>query len=174
MQPTIAELQTAKYLGAGYTANGILGGAYTIKLSCVPGPCSPTSDIATVIYMANPIYKQGTNTPDEGAAAEIVQQIGADGGVSRSSATDHFYGPGGVDWGAGVNPVNKAAVVAIRGGYGSSGWGQFLRLDGSTPMTGALDMGTNNIGNAGTVNATKVVTATGQWRADRIELLLRR
>lgn len=161
MQPTIAELKAAKFLSAGFSANGVLGGAYNIRLSCVPTPCVATSDIATVIYMSTPIYRQGTTKPDESAAVEVVLQIGADGALSKAAAPDHFYGPGGVDWGAGANPVNKAAVVAVRGGYGSSVWGQFLRLDGSTPMTGALNMNGNNVTAAATVNATKVVTATG-------------
>lgn len=160
-KPTIAELQAAKYLGPGFTANGILGGAYNITLSCLPAACSATSDIATVVYMTNPIYKSGTTSVDEDGASEVVQKIGADGAYSHSTANDHFVGFGGVDWGAATNPTNKTAVVAIRGGYGSSGWGQFLRLDGSTPMAGTLDMGSNNIGNTATVSATNVVTAAG-------------
>ena len=55
-----------------------------------------------------------------------------------------------------VAGVAQPGILAIRGGYGSSGWAQFLRRDGSLPMTGALNMGNQNINAAATVNSAAI------------------
>lgn len=62
-----------------------------------------------------------------------------------------------------ANPVLNAGVpvagiLGVRAGYGSSGWAQLLRRDGSLPMTGALNMGAQNINNTNAVNATTLAT----------------
>jgi hypothetical protein len=63
--------------------------------------------------------------------------------------------------------------VFARIGNGSMAYGQFLRRDGTLPMTGALDMGGNNINNANNVTANNVTSnniSTPNAGCKRVEL----
>ena len=137
LHPTIAELRTAKKLPSGFPDKGIFGGNFQVEIALFPPACVPPNcDVTTKVYGSQPVFKRGTSNVDESGAAIVARELGADGANSKSTSSDRFFGRNGSDWGAASNPSGLAGVVAVRGGYGSAGWGQFLRADGSTPQTG--------------------------------------
>src|SRR5699024_3330087 len=95
---------------------------------------------------------------------------GADSGTTRfqSDRIDGYNGTWTDDTYSNNAPDFPKALglLAYRVGYGTSGWSEFLRRDGSKPMTGDLDMGGHNIDNThditadGTITAASFVTAT--------------
>lgn len=162
--PTMAELEAINVVPAGYSTTSAYGTPYVVSLAKTPAGCvAPACDIAGMVYINGAITDPSTGRPltlDDGAAA-----IGGDGGYSDLPAPGTISGPDG-GW-TQPNPLgNVAGVLAMRVGYGSSGWSAYVRRDGSLPMEGHLNFkGTDgtlhNIDNAATVNAQNVVTAAG-------------
>ncbi|HDR9068285.1 TPA: shufflon system plasmid conjugative transfer pilus tip adhesin PilV [Burkholderia vietnamiensis] len=162
--PTMAELKAINVIPAGFSTTSAYGFPYQVSLSKVPAGCiAPACDIAGNVYIGGAITDPSTGKPltlADGAAA-----IGGDGGYSDTITPGTLTGMNG-SW-TDTNPVgNVAGVLAMRVGYGSSGWSAFVRRDGSLPMEGDLNFqgttGTlHNIANAATVNAQKVVTPGG-------------
>lgn len=162
--PTMAELEAINVVPAGYSTTSAYGTPYVISLTKTPAGCvAPSCDIAGLVYIAGAITDPSTGHPltlDDGAAA-----VGGDGGYSDLAAPGSISGPDG-EWSQ-PNPMGSVAgVLAMRVGYGSSGWSAYVRRDGSLPMEGDLNFkgttGTrHNIDNAATVNAQTVVAAAG-------------
>ncbi len=162
--PTMAELEAINVVPVGYSTTSTYGTPYVISLAKTPAGCAaPNCDIAGMVYIDGAITDPSTGRPltlDDGAAA-----IGGDGGYSDLMTPGTISGPDG-GW-TQPNPLgNVAGVLAMRVGYGSSGWSAYVRRDGSLPMEGDLNFkgttGTlHNIANAATVNAQKVVTPAG-------------
>jgi hypothetical protein len=162
--PTMTELEAINVVPAGYSTTSAYGMPYVISLSKTPDDCvAPNCDIAGMVYIAGAITDPSTGSAlplDDGAVA-----IGGDGGYSDLVTPATISGPDG-GW-TQPNPMgNLASVLAMRVGYGSSGWSAYVRRDGSLPMEGHLNFkGTDgtlhNIDNAATVNAQNVVTEAG-------------
>lgn len=94
-------------------------------------------------------------TPRYDLLGVAMQEAGADSGMTRSVA-NRMEGLNGA-WneanyttpqvpGAWPN-VDTLGLLGYRVGYGTSGYAAYLRLDGSSAMTGPLDMGNNGIAN---------------------------
>lgn len=162
--PTMAELEAINVVPAGYSTTSAYGTPYVVSLAKAPTGCvAPACDIAGMVYINGAITDPSTGRPltlDDSAAA-----IGGDGGYSDLLTPGTIAGPDG-GWSL-PNPMgNVAGILAMRVGYGSSGWSAYVRRDGSLPMEGDLNFkgttGTlHNIANAATVNAQKVVTPSG-------------
>lgn len=56
-------------------------------------------------------------------------------------------------------PAGQLGQLAYRVGYGTSGFAAYVRLDGTVPMSGSLNLGGNNIVNANNIQATGDVNA---------------
>jgi type II secretory pathway pseudopilin PulG len=97
-------------------------------------------------------YNNGGATPRYDLLGTAMQEAGADSGMTRSVAT-RIEGYNGAWLDSGF-PVNTLGLLAYRGGYASSGFSAYLRLDGSTPMTGDLNMNAHNITGAATLEST--------------------
>lgn len=103
---------------------------------------------------------------------QAMQEAGADSGMTRSLA-NRLEGLNGTwadqGWpaftdnltGAATNHagVNELGLLGYRVGYGSSGFAAFVRLDGTVPMTGNLDMGGNSIVDVQDIDASGTVSA---------------
>jgi prepilin-type N-terminal cleavage/methylation domain-containing protein len=159
MSPTVAELRTLGILDAGFSANNLYGGGYTTALTLVPAACAPPNcNISSLVYLTTQIIDPNTGRVD-GPRLGVAQGVaGGDAAYSLPATPAVFTGSGG-GWTA-VNPLNTAGILAMRNGTGSSAWAQFLRRDGSLPMTGNLDMGGQAINNAATI-ALNTVVANG-------------
>ncbi|MHA6828260.1 hypothetical protein ACQUJV_18810 [Ralstonia pseudosolanacearum] len=162
--PTMTELQAINVVPAGSSTTAVNGAPYVVKLAKTPAGCvAPNCDINGLVYIAGAMTDPSTGAPlvlEDGAAA-----IGGDGGYSDTVTPGTITGVNGA-WSL-TNPLgNAAGVLAMRVGYGSSGWSAFVRRDGSLPMEGDLNFrGTNgtlhNIDNAATINAQKAVLPAG-------------
>ncbi|WP_247308902.1 shufflon system plasmid conjugative transfer pilus tip adhesin PilV [Ralstonia pseudosolanacearum] len=162
--PTMAELQAINVVPAGYATTSAYGTPYVVSLAKTPSGCvAPNCDINGMVYIAGAITDPSTGAPltlEDGAAA-----IGGDGGFSDTITPSAITGLN-AQW-TQPNPLgNTAGILAMRVGYGSSGWAAYVRRDGSLPMEGDLNFrGTNgtqhNIDNAATVNAQKAVLPAG-------------
>ena len=156
--PTIAELKTAQIvLPANFSATNVYGGGYTITISRSPSGCTPPAcDITSLTNLTGPITNPMTGRPDGSSLGTAAALLGADGGFSTLAVPGSITGGGGA-WTV-PNPAGSVAgILGMRAGYGSSGWAQFLRRDGQLPMTGALNMGNQNVNNANTLNSSSIV-----------------
>ncbi|WP_157721074.1 hypothetical protein [Burkholderia ubonensis] len=162
--PTMAELQAINVLPAGLATTSAYGTPYVVSLAKIPAACvAPNCDVGGVVYIAGAITDPSTGNPmplGDGAGS-----IGGDGGYSDLASPGTITGMNG-GWSL-ANPMGGVAgVLAMRVGYGSSGWSAYVRRDGSLPMEGDLNfLGTtgarHNIANAQTVNAQQLVTPAG-------------
>lgn len=162
--PTMAELQAINVIPAGFSTTSAYGFPYQVLLAKVPAGCvAPACDIAGNVYIGGAITDPSTGKPltlAVGAAA-----IGGDGGYSDTVTPGTLTGMNG-SW-TDTNPVGTVAgVLAMRVGYGSSGWSAFVRRDGSLPMEGDL----NFQGTTGTlhniVNGNKISSQSLQTLQD--------
>lgn len=91
---------------------------------------------------------------------KAIQTAGIDSGMTQSATV--VSGSGG-QWTENQNSyagINAAGLLAYRVGYGSVEYSVYLRRDGTLPMTGALNIGSNDINNIGDITAAGTATAT--------------
>lgn len=156
--PTIPELIAGGLLTNNFSKDNFYGSAYAIKVSTVPAGCiAPNCDIESLVYLTGPAKDYRNNLIDGPTLGAAATRIGSNGGFSDATTPGTIKGIGS-GWSV-PNPVGVAGILAVRGGYGSSGWAQFLRRDGTLPMTGSLNMDTNDINAAKTVNSESIHNA---------------
>ena len=149
MAPTMAELTATGFVTLG--TNNYYGGTYVTSIRLVPLGCvAAACDIEGIIATTTRITHNGVGVSEK-LAGYAAREIGPDGGYSTSLAAGNISGLNG-NW---VFPNPNGAVsgiLAARTSYGSSSLSYFLPRDGSLPMTGDLDMGTNNIVNGNDIS----------------------
>lgn len=91
------------------------------------------------IVFTNTPYTTGGATPRYDLLGQAMNQAGADSGMTQTSA-NLVSGLNGA-WNDSWPFINQLGLLAYRVGYGTSGYAAYLRLDGSTAMTGDLLMG---------------------------------
>jgi type II secretory pathway pseudopilin PulG len=90
-------------------------------------------------------------------AGEALKTIGPDGAMTfQSSTTLSGYQGSWTETNANYPSINSLGQIAVRSGAGASAFSQFLRRDGTLPMTGALNMGNQDI-----TSANDISTSTG-------------
>lgn len=169
LQPTVAELATLGFLSAGYGSTTMFGGGYNIVLTLTPAACTlPNCNIAGYVNTTQPILVDAVVSAK--AIGKALGEIGPDGGAAQIAGATINGMNGG--WSM-VNPVagQPRGIMAVRLGAGSLAFAQFLRRDGSLPMTGNLDMGGQNVTNAALMAFSATQTAgnactTGQVGRD--------
>ncbi|CCD28939.1 putative PilV-like protein [Candidatus Glomeribacter gigasporarum BEG34] len=160
--PTIAELQATGDLDQGFQPVSLLNGLpYVVALSRTPAGCTPPAcDISGLVYIRGAITDPSTGAPQP--LGDALASLGGDGAYSDTLTPDRLSGPN--DAWATRNPLgNVASVLAMRVGYGTSGFSQFVRRDGALPMEGDLnfqgtDGARHNITHVQAVNANTVTT----------------
>ncbi len=173
--PTIAELQAIGDVDQHFQATSLLGGLpYAATISRVPEGCRPPAcNISGLVYINGAITDPATGHAQP--LGEALEKLGGDGAYSDSLTPGTLYGPN-AGWSA-PNPIGKVpSVLAMRIGYGTSGFAQFVRRDGSMPMEGDLNFkgqdGTrhnlNNVlaVNAASANFTSDVYVQGETQVD--------
>jgi hypothetical protein len=101
----------------------------------------------------------GTGVVKYDLAGEALRAIGPDGAYTfQSTTTLSGYQGAWTESNANYPSINALGQVAVRSGSGTSMFSQFLRRDGTLPMTGALDMGGNDINNANNILANSIGT----------------
>lgn len=94
---------------------------------------------------------------------QAMMEAGADSGMTKRSSTiaDGYNGT----WAeSGYQSLDKLGLLVFRAGYSSNAYAAYLRRDGTTPMTGSLDMDGHDILNVKDMAATGTVEA-GNLRA---------
>lgn len=79
---------------------------------------------------------------------KAMQAAGVDSGITKTTTTVSGYSGSWSEQSSDFSNINKMGLLGYRVGYDSAMYSVYLRRDGSLPMTGDLDMGTNNIKNA--------------------------
>jgi type II secretory pathway pseudopilin PulG len=140
----------------GMLANSTPAGTYGIRISTTMVGGVPSG----LVWITAPfINNQGG--VDQSLAGAAMLAAGGDAGMSTIANPAMIVGADG--WTA-TNPAagSPAGILAMRNGAGS---GAYVRLDGSTPMLGSLNLNGNSLLGANTVNAATVnatnVTASG-------------
>jgi prepilin-type N-terminal cleavage/methylation domain-containing protein len=141
MAPTMAELRAAGILPVGVPDQATTGANYVIRITKTPAGCTPPAcDLATIVYLDQPVMNVRTGTPDLPKVGAAVNRIGANGGFSSVNTANVIDGANGA-WSI-PNPIGaQAGVLAVRGGYGASGMDQFLRADGGKAITKVANIG---------------------------------
>jgi len=156
--PTIAELRAlAVGLPTTFSSNSLFGPGYAVSIFNSPTGCTPPAcDVMGMVYINGAINNPSTGIVESAGLGAAIAKIGGDGAYSDSSVPGTLYGYGG-QWTA-ANPVGAVAgVLAVRTGYGSGGFAQFTRRDGSMLPTADWNFGGYSIKNAGTIQLTTVV-----------------
>lgn len=89
---------------------------------------------------------------------QAMQTAGIDSGVTNNS-TSKVSGYNG-SWNQNntlYSNINKSGQLAYQVGYGSYSYSIYLRRDGTLPMTGSLNMGTNDIVSAKNITASATI-----------------
>jgi type II secretory pathway pseudopilin PulG len=138
---------TTELFHLGLLANAPLSTLYATKISSTLVNGSPSG----MAWLVAPFTK-ANGQPDQALAGLAMTAAGGDAAMSTVANPTVVMGADG--WSA-ANPATgtPAALLVMRNGAGSNA---FVRLDGSTPMQGSLNVGGFNVTNAGTVSAATV------------------
>lgn len=154
-------------LPTSFSGRNAYGAEYDIYIRIVG--TSPNWIVEGLAVTDQPYTTGGGNRYD--LLGQAMQEAGADAGMTRTLANtmeglngtwrDNTW-PSVTHDGVTYPGVNQLGLLGYRAGYGSSGYAAYLRLDGTTPMTGSLDMSSHDIENVGTLEAeSAVLNASG-------------
>ena len=143
--PTVSELVAIGMYGTGFNPIDLPGGMMETVIEKVPAGCvTEQCNVAWTTYAPKP-FVRANGEPDESAAGRAVHAIGPFAGYSPMSNPGFFKGYND-SWGSSVvNPTGQPAIVAVRGGYGTSMMAKFLRIDGGNEMAADFRGGGHNI-----------------------------
>ena len=154
LAPTVTELKTTGYLAQNVKTTNLAGTNWLTQINLTPAGCvAPACDLNAIVYSDKGFFNLSTNKPDWMLASRVAGKVGGEGATSLYSNTTVISGEGGT-WTT-PNPVaaaNAAAVVAMRTGYGSQGFSQFVRNGDMRNITLNGNLGVNG---ASGVSATK-------------------
>lgn len=188
LAPTLTDLSSLGFLPATavnavvYNGQSIQFGV-AMRINTQSGCTIPTCSLLFQVTTSAPLLIPDRNTVDvrrATLAADTASPGNAGVSLPGSMGGDPsvFVANGGAVIGANASGV--AGLVSISNGYDSQGFFEFLRRDGSLPMTGSLNMqdsaGTkHNITNANDIDAVdmtaseaitgKTVSSTGRLKA---------
>ncbi|WP_109514228.1 shufflon system plasmid conjugative transfer pilus tip adhesin PilV [Pseudomonas ovata] len=188
LNPTAADLNALGFLPAT-AINPVIYNGQSIQYNVImqvntQSGCSiPTCSLVFRVITSAPLRLPDSTTPDTRRATLAANSASpGNAGVSLPAAMggdpNVFVASGGTVIGS--NPTGVAGLVAMTNGYDSQGFFEFLRRDGSLPMTGTLNLqdasGTkHDIANANDIDAVNVtassavngetVTSTGRLKS---------
>ncbi|WP_117144105.1 hypothetical protein [Pseudomonas coronafaciens] len=140
-----------------------------MRINTESGCTIPTCSLLFQVTTSSPLLIPNGNTVDiRRATIAATAASPGNAGVSMPSSMGGnpsvFVGNGGTV--TGTNAGGVAGLVSISNGYDSQGFFEFLRRDGSLPMTGSLNMQDStgvkhDILNAGDVSAINITASKG-------------
>ncbi|WP_164359436.1 hypothetical protein [Pseudomonas viridiflava] len=176
--PTLADLSGLGFLPTTATNPVIYNGQsiqfnVAMRVNTQSGCTIPTCSLLFQVTTSAPLLIPNGNTVDiRRATIAATAASPGNAGVSMPSSMGGdpsvFVGSGGTV--TGINTGGVAGLVSISNGYDSQGFFEFLRRDGSLPMTGSLNMQDSsgvkhdilNAGDVSTVNLTASKGVTGE------------
>ena len=157
---TIATLVNEGPLPSTYSGKNVYGSNYNIILK--RNGTSPYYKINGMVTTASALIT-GSNIRYD-LLGQAMQKAGIDSGMTRgTSTTVSGYNGAWSATSADYSNINLAGILAYQAGYGTYNYSVFLRRDGTLPMTGDLNMGSQDINNA--VN----ITASGATKSGTLE-----
>lgn len=148
-------------LPTSFSGRNAYGAEYDIYIRIVG--TSPNWIVEGLVVTDQPYTTGGGNRYD--LLGQAMQEAGADAGMTRTLANtmeglngtwrDNTW-PSVTHDGVTYPGVNQLGLLGYRAGYGSSGYAAYLRLDGTTPMTGFLNMSNNDIRNVKDLDADRI------------------
>lgn len=157
---TTATLAAEGFLPPSFSGTNVYGSQYNIIIKRTGG--SPYWNISGLVTTSSPWYT-ANNRIRYDLLGMAMQVAGSDSGMTRQSANtlEGYKGTWFAD-NTTYSNINKLGQLGFIAGYGSNSYSVFLRRDGSLPMTGNLNMGTNSINNAKDINGTGDVNMSGK------------
>ena len=153
----VSTLISEGLLPSTYSAKNVYGHGYNIILK--RSGTSPYYKIYGMITTTSPLAISGDKLRYD-LLGEAMKSAGIDSGMTRGSANT-VAGFNGA-WSASATDysnINQAGLLAYQAGYGTYNYSVFLRRDGTLPMTGNLNLGTNSIDNAVNITASGATTS---------------
>lgn len=149
-------------LPSSFSGKNVYGHGYNIVLK--RAGTSPYYKIYGIITTDNSLMT-GSNIRYD-LLGQAMREAGIDSGMTRNSSSQ-VSGFNGA-WTANAtdyNNINKLGQLAYQTGYGTYNYSVFLRRDGTLPMTGNLNMGSNSINNVENYQGTGNITTDGTINA---------
>lgn len=137
-------------LPSTYVARNAYGSDYSIQLK--RNGTAPNYVIDGIIA-TNSAWIEGGKTRFD-LLGKAMQVAGIDSGMSRSNTQVDGYKGTWNYTSSNFSSINKSGALGYRVGYNSAMYSVYLRRDGTLPMTGALNMGANDINNAKNITAS--------------------
>ena len=177
LAPTLTDLSGLGFLPAAAVNPVVYNGQsiqfnVAMRVNTQSGCTIPSCSLLFQVTTSAPLLIPNGNTVDiRRATIAATAASPGNAGVSMPSSMGGdpsvFVGSGGVV--TGTNSGGVAGLVSMSNGYDSQGFFEFLRRDGTLPMTGTLNMqdssgAKHNIANANDIDAVNV-SASGNVRA---------
>lgn len=152
---TIQTLINDGLLPTTYSGKNIYNSSYSINLKRTG--TSPYYTISGLVLTIDAWLDTSTKIRHD-LLGKAMQEAGIDSGTTRDSiaVVNGYNGNWHVD-NSDFPSINKKGLLAYQVGFGSNSYSVFLRRDGTLPMTGNLNMGSQNINNAKNITASGVV-----------------
>ena len=159
---TIQTLINEGILPSTFSGTNSFNSGYSISLKRTGS--SPYYNINGIVLTNNSWIGSGNKVRYD-LLGTAMQKAGIDSGMSNSSTNkiSGYNGSWSVD-NTTFSNINKTGLLAYQVGYGSYSYSIYLRRDGTLPMTGNLDMGTQSINNAKNITASGT-TQSGTLRS---------
>ena len=157
---TIPTLINEGLLPQSYSSQNLFNSPYTIVIK--RSGSSPYYNVAGLITTDNAWRGAGSSVRFD-LLGKAMQEAGVDSGMSRdaSNILQGYKGLWNHDTVEFPN-INKLGQLGFQVGYGSYSYSIYLRRDGTLPMTGNLNMGSQNINNAKDINGSGNLIMSGK------------
>lgn len=167
MQPTVAELKAAHFLGHSTSAEGYTGGRWQVRIRPANAANCPGPDcnLDLLVYLDRPLTRDGRPALNLAAGAAIKAHVPA----GFSGLAPHNARMTGLQRSWSVrNPVsNRPAVLGALGSLTAQQQSIYLLRSGALPMQGDLQM-TDEKGQAHSIDGVANLNAKGSIYASEI------
>lgn len=167
LSPTISELQGLGLTSTSGTINPILGGEFLTMVQRSPAGCTaPQCNLRGRVWLRDPILDIETGTPDLRVLGSAV--AGGKGGMGFSLPDAPSIIRSSAGWTEdNPDPANRPGILMGATGYDGSGLAQFIKRDGTQPVTADFPM-TGLDGVAYSITGAKNITAYETIRAKEL------
>lgn len=137
LAPTVQNLVDMGYLPKGFSSLSYLGLAssssamptYRVSLYLMPAGCSgATCNVAGTVYIDQPLQVKRSGAIQAVQIGAFLNTVGGDALLASNAKPAIMTGPSGVQ-APNPDPQQRAGIVGIQVGYGSSGYGKFVTID---------------------------------------------
>lgn len=146
-------------LPATYSNKNLFNSTYSILLK--RSGSAPYYNI-TGLVITEDVWKGAANRIRYDLIGKAMQEAGVDSGMSRNNVNTINGYKGMWDQNSSTfSNIKKQGQLAYQVGYGSYSYSIYLRRDGTLPMTGNLNMGSQSINNVKDINGNGNLTMAG-------------